>query len=273
MSMIQLKEIQVSSYITKSKLPDSDFVINPYIGCEHQCKYCYACFMSRFTNHTEGWGNYVDIKRCSKNISIENLAKKTIFMSSVTDCYQPCEKTYQITRNILEQLQNGEFLLTISTKSKLIIRDLDILKKIKNLTVAVSINTLDEAFKNDMDKASSISERIETLKILHENHIKTVLFMSPIFPELTDYRAIIEKTKNVVDCYWFENLNLRGSYSYDILQYIHTHYPQYDAIYQRIYVKKDTSYWENMSLEIDKFCKQHGVSYHNYFYHEKIRKN
>lgn len=118
------------------------------------------------------------------------------------------EKCY-ITRKILEQLVLSDCNLSISTKSKLILRDIDILKRFKNLTVSVSINTVDEEFRKDMDNASSIEERMETLRILHEEGIHVILFMSPIFPYITDWKAIIEKTKNYVDEYWFENLNLR----------------------------------------------------------------
>ena len=102
--------------------------------------------------------------------------------------------------------------MNISTKSKLILRDLDILKQMKNLTVSISINTLDESFKDDMDNASSIKERLDTLKQLHNSGIYTVLFMSPIFPYITNFKEIIEMSKDYVDEYWFENLNLRGEY-------------------------------------------------------------
>ena len=98
------------------------------------------------------------------------------------------------------------------TKSKLILRDIDLLKQIKNVTVSVSINSLSEKFKNDMDNAGSIKERLETLKKLHECGIHTVLFMSPIFPYITEWKEIIEISKEYVDEYWFENINLRGNY-------------------------------------------------------------
>lgn len=62
------KIIDVKSYVTKSNVPVSDFSINPYIGCPHACKYCYASFMKRFTGHSEEWGTFVDIKRCDNPI-------------------------------------------------------------------------------------------------------------------------------------------------------------------------------------------------------------
>lgn len=74
MSIIE-KEIVTKDLITKSNLPASDYVINPYVGCPHACKYCYARFMKRFTGHTEEWGNFIDIKRCDKTISVKSCIK------------------------------------------------------------------------------------------------------------------------------------------------------------------------------------------------------
>jgi DNA repair photolyase len=206
-----VKEIVTPNYLTLSKLPASDYVINPYVGCSHACKYCYACFMKRFTRHNEEWGTFVDIKKSNKKIDLTKIKGKRVFLSSVTDPYNVYEENYKITRSILEQLVMADCYLNISTKSKLILRDLDLLKQMKNLEVAMSINTLNEKFKNDMDNASSIQDRLDTLKKLHDNGIKTVLFMSPIFPYITDFKTIIEKSNGYIDEYWFENLNLRGT--------------------------------------------------------------
>ena len=215
---MNVKIIETKDYVTKSNLPASDYVINPYVGCPHGCKYCYASFMKRFTNHTEEeWGTFIDVKQCNKRIDINKLKGKRVFLSSVTDCYNEFESEYKITRKILEELVKCDCFLSISTKSKLIIRDIDLLKKMSNVEVSLSINTLDESFKNDMDKASSIQDRLETLKELHENGIRTILFMSPMFPYITDFKKIIEESQSFVDEYWFENLNLRGSYKKDIL--------------------------------------------------------
>lgn len=269
---IQEKTIKTNDYLTKSKLPSSDYVINPYIGCSHGCKYCYANFMKRFTGHKEEWGTFVDIKECNKKINTKKLENKTVFLSSVTDCYNHLEEKYQITRNILKQLINVNCYINISTKSKLILRDLDILKQLKNLTVSMSINTLDENFKNDMDNASTIRERLNTLKELHNNGIYTVLFMSPIFPYITNFKKIIETTKDYIDEYWFENLNLRGTYKQTILDYIKTNYPNLLEKYNDIYIKKDKTYWISLSEEIKEYCATNNIKYINYFYHEELVK-
>ena len=267
------KEIQVKDYLTKSNLPASDYVINPYVGCPHGCKYCYASFMKRFTGHKEEWGTFIDIKRCDKKINTKKLENKTVFLSSVTDCYNKFEEKYKITRRILKELINVNCNLNISTKSKLILRDIDLLKQMKNLTVSMSINTLDENFKNDMDNASLIKERLSTLRTLHENGIYTVLFMSPIFPYITNFKEIIEISKAYISEYWFENLNLRGDYKTKILLYIQEKYPKLINEYNDIYIKGNKKYWNDLSKEIKDYCEINNVKYINYFYHEELVKN
>lgn len=267
---MKIKEINVNDYLTKSNLPASDYVINPYVGCSHGCRYCYASFMKRFTGHQENWGDFVDIKKCNKKINLRKISGKNVFLSSVTDCYNEFEERYLITRKILEQLVDSDCYLSISTKSSLILRDTDLLKQIKNLTVSMSINTLDESFKNDMDKASSIKSRLNTLEELHENGIYTVLFMSPIFPYITQWKEIIEISKEYVDEYWFENLNLRGSYKKDILDYIKENYNGVYPKYIEIYDKKNNEYWEVLANEINSYCEANNIKYVNYFYHKKL---
>ena len=82
--MTVIKEIKVKNILTKSNLPVSDFSVNPYVGCTHACKYCYACFMKRFTNHTENWGEFIDVKTWD---AIKNAAKyrgKELFLFQST---------------------------------------------------------------------------------------------------------------------------------------------------------------------------------------------
>lgn len=266
-----VKEKVVKDYLTKSNLPASDYVINPYIGCTHACKYCYACFMKRFTKHDEPWGEFLDVKRCERKINLDKIKDKSVFIASVTDCYNSYENEFGITRNILEQLTYADASdIGISTKSDLVIRDIDIIKKIKNVKVALSINTLNEDFRADMDCASSIANRISALKELHDNGIYTVLFMSPIFPKITDFKQIIENTKEFVNEYWFENLNLRGTYKKNILNYIAERYPEHTEIYKKIYINGDKSYWDNLAIEIEEYCQGNNIKHINYFYHEDL---
>ena len=95
-----VKVIPVKDVITKSNLPVCDFSVNPYTGCEHSCKYCYACFMKRFTSHSEEWGSFVDVKDWGEIKTPEKYRGKELFIGSVTDPYQPLEEKFGRTRTL-----------------------------------------------------------------------------------------------------------------------------------------------------------------------------
>lgn len=267
-----IKEVEVKDYLSKSNLPLCDYVINPYVGCPHGCKYCYASFMKRFTGHKEKWGTFLDIKFCDKAISKKKLQGKSVFLSSVTDPYNPYEKKYEITRKILSKLLKIDCHVYIATKSSLIIRDVDLLKQFKNLTVIVSLNTLDENFRKGMDSAYNVRKRLETLKKLYDNGFYTVLFIAPWFPEVTDFKALIQQTHKFVSQYWFENFNLRGDYKKTILDYILNNYPKYFSLYKKIYSYRDYNYWKLKETEFINYCQHHNISYVDCFYHSKSRR-
>lgn len=284
-----IKEIKVKNIITKSNLPKSDYCANPYVGCSHACKYCYASFMKMFTNHTENWGEFIDIKNWEKIDSPKKYNGKTIFIGSVTDPYNPFEEKYNKTRELLKQLQGTTAKITLQTKSDLILRDLDLIKSFPNIRVGFSINTLDENFKNDMDKAVSIEKRLRAMKKFYDSNIETVCFISPIFPEITDVKGIINKVKDQCDLIWIENLNLRGDYKIKILNFIKYKYPELFPLYNDIYNLSNTIYWENLETDIKNFAREQNLKYvinednikkslHssptivNFFYHEQIKK-
>lgn len=176
----------------------------------------------------------------------------------------------------------------VCTKSDLVLRDLDLLKQFPKATVSWSINTLDEAFRADMDHAATIARRIEAMKQTYAAGIRTVCFISPIFPGITDAKAIIEQVKDFADLIWLENLNLRGQFKGSIMNYIREKYPHLLPLYEEIYNRKRTDYWKGLEADIAQYARQHDYPYRindlpygrsqqgkpvivNYFYHEKIR--
>lgn len=104
---IKVREIQVKSILSTSNLPVADYSVNPYLGCPHACKYCYASFMKRFTGHPEPWGTFLDVKYWPEIRNPGKYAGKQLFIGSVTDPYGPQEKIYKRTRALLEQLQDS----------------------------------------------------------------------------------------------------------------------------------------------------------------------
>ena len=145
--MIKIQEITTKDILSKTNLPIGDYAVNPYVGCVHACKYCYASFMKRFTNHPEPWGEFIDVKNWTPIRDRGQLAGKEAFFCSVTDPYQPHEARFKRTRAVLEQLQGTGIRISISTKSDLILRDLALIKTFPGARVSWSINTLDEDFR------------------------------------------------------------------------------------------------------------------------------
>ncbi|MDR2909747.1 MAG: radical SAM protein [Bacteroidales bacterium] len=268
-----VKEIVSKTALTKSKLPVADYVVNAYTGCIHKCIYCYAEFMKRFTNHTEEWGEFIDIKVFDKINIPKNIENTSVLLSSVTDPYNHFEVKHKKTRQILENLLGTGCRVGILTKSKNVLQDIELFKQFNNIEVGVSLNTMDDHFRKLIEpKASSVEDRINVLKTLRENNIKTYLFMSPIFPYISDYKEIIERTKGFVDYYGFENLNLRAGYKYRVLNIIKEKYNHLYNSYIDIYQKKSSSFWNELEMEIIKYCKDNKIECKMWFYHEKIRK-
>ena len=264
--MVRVNEIEARNYVTKSKLPGTDYVINPYVGCPHKCIYCYAEFMKKFSNHQEEWGDFLDVKRCTTPIKVDKHTGKSIVISSVTDPYNPYEKRYMITRSILEQLAETDADIGIITKSHLVVRDVDILKKLSNCHVAMSMCSTDEAFRAEVEPfASSYENRVKALKRLHDEGIRTVLFMSPIFPGITDFVEIIDRTRDYVDSYWFENLKLKACCRYRVRNYIRKRHRMLEPLYQDIYDLKDFGYWSGLKEQIETYCVENSIDYRLYF--------
>lgn len=273
---MRIKEINVKNIITKSNLPDTDYVVNPYTGCINACIYCYARFMKRFTGHDEEWGSFVDIKVNADSLLIKNTDKykgKNIFLSSVTDAYQPIEKKYQITRKILTQLIKYNPNLCIQTKSDLVIRDIDIIKKFNNPEIGFTITTLDDSIRKKIEpNTSPVIKRINALKKLKENNIRTYVFIGPFLPLITDWKNIIKETKAYVNHYCFENLNIYGSIWADIKKWLENNNKSYLYEYNKIKLLKK-SYWDKLKNEIIDYCNLKKIKYKIYFYHGENKKN
>ncbi|WP_137657966.1 radical SAM mobile pair protein B [Bifidobacterium moukalabense] len=285
-----IQEVEVKTVLTKSNLPVSDYSVNPYVGCTHACKYCYASFMKRFTNHPEEWGAFLDVKYWPEIKHPERYRGKELFLSSVTDPYNPQEETYRRTRSLLEQLQGSGIKLSIQTKSDLVLRDIDLIETFPDARVGFSINTLDESFKDDMDQAVSIERRIAAMKKLYDAGIRTTCFISPIFPGITDCESIIDRVKDQCNLVWLENLNLRGSYKGVIMRYIREKHPELTPLYEEIYTHGSRLYWEMLDAEMRAYAERVDLPYVrnddsmqrpfeappvivNFFYHEEIRKS
>ncbi len=198
--------------ITRNTSPDISFdrSINPYRGCEHGCVYCYARPSHAYMGLSPGldFESKLFIKPNAaallrEELTATNYVPATIALGSNTDPYQPIERDYRITRQVIEVLQEFNHPFGIVTKSASVLRDLDILIEMAKLglvKVAVSITTLDSKLARSMEpRASTPMKRLSALEILSKAGIPTVVMMGPIIPGLNDAEIenILKAARNV----------------------------------------------------------------------------
>jgi len=187
-----IQEIEAKSIIVRSKLPDTDYVVNPYTGCQFGCLYCYATFTSRFVGQPRtSWGDFVYVKKNAVELAHQQLEKwpearrnATIFFSSVTDPYQGIERKYRLTRSLLEVFARNRYpgKVTVLTKSPLVLDDVDLLLQL-NTEVGVTVTTTDDRLSRFLEvKAPSASRRLDTLKQLAARGVPTYAFVGPLLP-------------------------------------------------------------------------------------------
>ncbi len=182
---VKVKEIHSKSILSSSEV--YDYVVNPYVGCQHGCSYCYATFMRRFTGHKEPWGDFVDVKINAPALLKKEITKKKqgkVWVSGVTDPYQPLEKKYELTRQCLEILVEHDWPVIVQTRSPLALRDIDVFRQSKSIEVGFSITTANDAIRKAFEPHSpSIEARLKAIASLCENGIKTYAMIAPILPE------------------------------------------------------------------------------------------
>ena len=289
-NLVMRQEGLAAAEVLKNKF-DMPFVFSAPYG--------YAATLAWLEDVGKILGQVPDVKMCARlRLKAQNTASLKMYammmgrkktpQAAVTDGYNTYEEEFHRTRRLLEELRGSDAEIMICTKSDLVLRDLDLLKSFPKVTVSWSVNTLDEQFCADMDNAVSIERRLKAMRQTYEAGIRTVCFVSPIFPRITDVKAIIEEVKDYADLIWLENLNLRGQFKGGIMTYIREKYPDLIPLYEEIYNKKRLEYWQALEQDISNYAKEQGFPYRindlpygrsekgkpvivNYFYHEKIR--
>lgn len=208
---MKISYIKAKSILNKSKLAEVDYTINPYIGCEFACKYCYASYLSNLVEEeNDKWGQFVYVKENAIELLQKELGKMilnyqtpNIMLSSATDPYQYIEAKEKMTRRILQTFIDFKFKGQIMclTKSPMILRDLDLLSEIKSLIVGFSICHNNEKIKSFFEpNTPSIISRFNALKILNKKGFETCVFVAPILPyyenHLDELEELFKKIKD-----------------------------------------------------------------------------
>jgi len=204
-----IQEIKSKTILVRSRISERSYCLNPYVGCQHGCLYCYASFMKRFSGHKEKWGEFVDVKTNSPQILAREIPRAhrwEVMISSVTDPYQPLERRYRLTRQCLKILLDYQSPISILTKSSLVLRDMDLLTEFANCQVGLTITTDRDRIRKLFEPFSSpVTKRIEALRTLHSRGIRTYAFIGPILP--MDPQKLAEQLVGIVDFVYIDRLN------------------------------------------------------------------
>lgn len=181
--------VPCKTVVSKSRLPGLDYTYNPYVGCTHGCLYCYVPDIMRSRGSSSTWGRSVSVKEDALRKLKADLAKLkpgVVGVSTVTDPYQPIEKRLEVTRGSLQILKSAAFPVSIQTKSSLVARDVDIMRD-GSFEVGITITSRDDSFRRTFEPgASPMPERVDALRALSANGIRTWIFYGPVIPGAND---------------------------------------------------------------------------------------
>jgi len=244
---MNVREIQSKAILSASKV--YDYVINPYVGCQHACSYCYARFMKRFSGHKEPWGQFVDVKINAADLLRAEINKKRrarVWISGVCDPYQPLEAKYKLTRRCLEILAQNDWPVVIQTRSPLVLRDMDILREARDFEAGLTITTADDNIRKLFEpNAPPIMERLRTLDELHRSGIKTYAMIAPILPGA----EVLAKS-------------LEGKVDYILVDRMNYHYADWVYTKHRLEDKLSDEFLHRTGHEIASGCKKLGIDCH-----------
>lgn len=177
-------EVDVKTALTPCGLPGTPWSLNPYLGCSHACAYCYVPDVAHLERPR--WGTYAVVKRNLPRVLAKELRvkeRRDVFLSSATDPYQPAEGANRITRRCLEQLVRVDWPLQVLTRSPLVTRDIDLFTEFSEVSVGLSVPTLDESLRRAIEPgAPPISARLRALKRLADAGLETFANLLPAYP-------------------------------------------------------------------------------------------
>ena len=195
-----IQYIKSASILTEAKgfMEAYNYTLNPYSGCSFGCNYCYAAFFARSSDEREKWGKWLKVKENALQLLIKwrkkPLIDKTIYISSVTDPYQPIEKELELTRGILKELLNyHKPRIVIQTRSPLATRDIDLFKQFQVIQVNMTVTTDSEDVRKAFEPfCPSNKSRLGAIKEITEAGIQTCITMTPLLPIVSTKKFVAD---------------------------------------------------------------------------------
>lgn len=259
---MKYKHVRCNSLLNKitnkDKLFTGDYTLDPYQNCEYGCIYCDSTLDETIyikTNATQ-----LLKKELEKN------ERGTTIVGSVSDPYQEAEKKYKTTRNLLKIIEQYDFPCHILTKSNLVLKDIDILSKMKNCTITISIISLDKSVSDIFEKkVPSPKERLQTVKKLSETGIKTGLAVIPVLPFIVEEELeniVKSASKHKAHHVLHKHLELKGDQKNIFIRTLEEFYPHLVEKYEKLYgnsYKPNQIYISKINNTVKRYCNNYGI--------------
>ena len=263
--MTEYSKIICKDAISYSNLPDLDYSLNPYLGCEHGCIYCYSPSVFRNREMAKSWGKFIKAKINIAEVlpnQLKKISKGVVGISTVTDPYQPLESKLQLTRKCIVILREHNFQISIQTKSDLVLRDKDLIKP-EGFDVGVTIITLDNDLAKQLGpRASSPESLIQVLDEFFDRGVDTWLFFGPIIPEINDDEEnilkLIKVAKKTKTKLIYDKLNLKNWVLDAMEEFLEKERPGLKYRLPSL-LKKNSEYWHKLKGKITALCSKESV--------------
>jgi DNA repair photolyase len=235
------------------ELEGLSYQVDPYLGCEHHCYYCYALNQAETCWEEEILMHQDMVDRLSQELSA--LDPQTIYVGMNTDPYQPSEECDQQTWQALDLLAQRGFSACLLTKSDLVVRDVDLLLRMKGSSAGISIAFQDEDVRRRFEAhAPSNERRIEALKALKEAGVETYTLICPVMPFITDVEPLIEMVVEYSDTIWIYRLSMEDDQdrNWQNVRGILDHgFPGLTEQYRRIAFSGEHPYWTELRARLE----------------------
>jgi DNA repair photolyase len=262
--LVRIGERRCKTIMGRSGIGSVEYAINPYLGCQHGCVYCYARFMSRMGHAGEPWGSFVDVKvNALERLRLEAARKRrgVVLLSSVTDPYQPLEKKHELTRGCLRILLEHQFPVVIQTKSDLVLRDLDLLREFDACEVGFTITAHDDDVRKVFEPhASPVGARLAALRELSDSGMPTYAFLGPILPYLSEegLAPLLDELAGSVNRVMVDRLNIKSGNITTIRRALSIHYPDLKPLFESA-LGPESRYYHFFKRRVVDMCGARGI--------------
>ena len=259
---MQIREVGIAKILNPTAIDLGEYVINPYKGCEYACLYCYVRHNKVTKRETRPWGTYVDV-RCNAPAQLEKelFIKKPqrVLLGSTTECCQPLEKDYKITKKIIEILNKNKVYYSILTRSPLWIEYLPLLKEGFCECIYFTVNSFCDKLKDILEpKSASFSERAAAVNKLLAEKVPVIPYVSPILPGITDIEKLFQIIKRS-DRIEFEGLKISVGNIDQVIAAITLVYPQLELEYRQM--ARNRAVYEDCWQKIKKDIIRQAIKY------------